>query len=121
MTRHTNSLATTVAREVPASRPTPESVLYILGPSYSGSTLLTLLLAQHPQIATIGELKAATVGRIPDYRCSCGQLLRECALWRDVQARMQRRGFDELRHGFRVNACVLPQRPANGFVDEKFL
>jgi hypothetical protein len=94
MTRHTNSLATTVAREASASRPTPESVLYILGPSYSGSTLLTFLLAQHPQIATIGELKAATVGRIPDYRCSCGQLLRECALWRDVQARMRRRGFE---------------------------
>jgi hypothetical protein len=70
--------------------PMPE-VLYILGPSYSGSTLLTFLLASHPEIATVGELKASAMGDIESYRCSCGALLKECNFWRQVQHGMQER------------------------------
>ena len=62
-------------------------LLYILAPSYSGSTLLTYLLAQHPRIATIGELKATRMGDIDRYRCSCGQLIRECDFWNELTRR----------------------------------
>lgn len=55
---------------------------YILSSSYSGSTLLTLLLASHPGIATIGELKAQSLGDLDSYWCSCGELLRACRFWR---------------------------------------
>jgi len=79
-----------VAQE-PRSTRRPE-LLYILGPSYSGSTLLTFLLARHPKIATIGELKATALGDIDVYRCSCGALLKECAFWQRIQAAMQERG-----------------------------
>ncbi len=67
-------------------------LLYILSHSYSGSTLLTLLLAAHPKIATVGELKASAMGDIETYRCSCGALLNECEFWRQVQHGMQERG-----------------------------
>ena len=60
-------------------------LLYILAPSYSGSTLLTFLLAQHPRIATIGELKATKMGDVDRYRCSCGALIRECEFWTNVR------------------------------------
>lgn len=63
-------------------------VLYILSPSYSGSTLLTFLLASHPEIATVGELKASALGSIETYRCSCGALLEECDFWRQVRLGM---------------------------------
>ena len=42
-------------------------LLYILAPSYSGSTLLTYLLSQHDAIATVGELKATSRGDLDTY------------------------------------------------------
>ncbi|MCF7762185.1 MAG: sulfotransferase [Verrucomicrobia bacterium] len=67
-----------------------QDVLYILSPSYSGSTLLTFLLAAHPDIATVGELKATSMGDIESYPCSCGSLLVSCSFWRQVKEGMQR-------------------------------
>lgn len=62
-------------------------LLYILAPSYSGSTLLTLLLAQHSKIATVGEMIFDHKKRDVDtYSCSCGQLLKECPFWAKVSA-----------------------------------
>lgn len=79
---------------------------YIMGPSYSGSTLLTLLLADHPEIATVGELKATSRGDSSTYRCSCGELLAECTLWHNIQQTMQEQGrdfaFDNLKTHFRT-------------------
>lgn len=72
-------------------RPT---LLYILAPSYSGSTLLTYLLAQHARIATVGELKATSMGDIDKYRCSCGDLIRECAFWTAVTERAASAGIE---------------------------
>ena len=60
-------------------------LLYILAPSFSGSTLLTYLLAQHPEIATVGELKATQMGPIEKYRCSCGELILDCNFWKTLQ------------------------------------
>jgi hypothetical protein len=63
-----------------------QRLLYILAPSYSGSTLLTYLLAWHPRIATIGELKATPMGDVERYRCSCGELITQCGFWREASA-----------------------------------
>ncbi|MGH9515370.1 MAG: sulfotransferase [Terriglobales bacterium] len=75
-----------------ASATQVDTVLYILSPSYSGSTLLTFLLARHPEIATVGELKAATVGADTEYRCSCGVLLHACSFWEGIANAMHARG-----------------------------
>lgn len=68
----------------------PRSLIYITSPSYSGSTLLTILLAEHPLVATIGELKASAFGDIETYRCSCGELLRTCPYWSALSERISR-------------------------------
>lgn len=78
-----------VVRDAASAKP---ELLFILGPSFSGSTLLTFLLASHPEIATIGELKASALGDLSVYRCSCGELLEECEFWRNLQSDLQRRG-----------------------------
>ncbi len=65
---------------------------YIMSPSYSGSTLLTFLLANHPRISTIGELKASAIGDIDAYTCSCGIKFTECEFWQQVKEAMRERG-----------------------------
>jgi len=68
---------------------------YVLAASHSGSTLLTMLLGSHPQIATAGEMKLSSraMGDLSRYRCSCGSLIGECVFWRKVNEGMARRGF----------------------------
>ena len=63
---------------------------YILAASHSGSTLLSMLLGSHQQIATVGELKLSTkaIGDIDRYRCSCGQFIRRCDFWQKIAANM---------------------------------
>ncbi len=74
-------------------------LVYITSPSYSGSTLLTLLMGAHPDIGTIGEFKMRAMGDVEKYECSCGELIRRCAFWQQVQAGMGERGepFDIAR------------------------
>lgn len=67
-------------------------LIYIASPSFSGSTLLTMLLNAHPRIGTIGELKWGCID-IETYQCSCGALLRECAFWNDVKRRVEAKGL----------------------------
>lgn len=57
------------------------TLVYIAGFGFSGSTLLDMLLGSDPQVVGLGEAMY-----LPDYiingkRCTCGQLLRACALW----------------------------------------
>jgi hypothetical protein len=67
---------------------------YILAASHSGSTLLSMLLGSHPQIATIGEMNLSprAMGDLDRYRCSCGQFIRQCGFWQSVAEAMRRRG-----------------------------
>lgn len=83
-----------------AEAPAPEQpaggrrrLVYILSPSFSGSTLLTLMLAQHPRIATIGELKATAMGATDSYACSCGSPIGDCAFWNGLRERCRTEGI----------------------------
>jgi hypothetical protein len=85
----------------------PIRLVYLLAASHSGSTLLAMLLGSHPDICTVGELKATALGNVDAYRCSCGQPIRACAFWTGVTEAMTARGFNfdiaqtgtDLRHG----------------------
>ena len=68
---------------------------YILAASHSGSTLLSMLLGSHPQIATIGEINLSpkAMGDLDRYRCSCGEFIRECQFWHKVKEGMAARGY----------------------------
>lgn len=73
----------------------PETtVLYIVSPAYSGSTLLTLLLATHPAVGTIGERahfhrKMFADPIVGSTDCSCGRHFHACPLWSQARARLQ--------------------------------
>ena len=69
------------------------TMIYIMSPSYSGSTLLTFLLANHNEISTVGELKATSMGDISAYTCSCGELLLECDFWTNLKNGLQSDGI----------------------------
>ncbi len=71
-------------------------LVYILAASHSGSTLLSMLLASHPRIGSIGEMKlpASAMGDLRRYRCSCGSLIQECGFWQEIRESMGKRGFD---------------------------
>lgn len=51
-------------------------LIYILGNSHSGSTLLSFLLSFHPDIINLGELKSKTWLKVRT--CSCGQPMSNC-------------------------------------------
>lgn len=63
------------------------------GSPFTGSTLLGLLLNEHPELASIGA--ATGLIRTVDlmtYACSCGKLFRECEFWRYVADRTRELG-----------------------------
>jgi hypothetical protein len=59
-----------------------------MSPGHSGSTLLTLLLATHPDVATIGERRYLRIRVLrkdsPGNRCICGSLIPECEFLEDL-------------------------------------
>ena len=69
-------------------------LVYILAASHSGSTLLAILLGSHPEICTVGELKATSMGDVDRYLCSCRAKVRMCPFWSGVRGDMADRGFD---------------------------
>ena len=87
-----------------------ENLVYIMAHSFSGSTLLTYLMAMHPQISTIGELKASPREDTDKYICSCGKSIKECHFWKNVRDEMQSRGcsFKLKNFGtrFRTNSLI---------------
>jgi hypothetical protein len=77
-----------------ALKPSPIlPLVYIYSAAHSGSTLLAMQLAKHPEIATVGELSGTPYRARPGYKCSCGRELQECGFWHEVSAAMARRGF----------------------------
>lgn len=66
--------------------------VYIASPSFSGSTLLTMLLGGSPGVATVGEMKGGQED-LATYGCSCGALFIECPFWTKLTAELKRRGF----------------------------
>lgn len=63
-------------------------VLYLVGTTRCGSTVLGTLLGQVPGIVHVGELgRIWEEGLIKNYRCGCGVPLRECEFWSAVLQR----------------------------------
>jgi hypothetical protein len=60
----------------------------IPGSPFTGSTLLGTLLNQHPDCASIGAAVGLTWrADLATYRCSCGELFKECEFWNDIARR----------------------------------
>ena len=75
-----------------------KTLVYILGFSYSGSTLLAFLLSAHPEIATTGEIVGPPhFGDGRAFACSCGTRIQTCAFYRELERRIADPGFDLAR------------------------
>jgi hypothetical protein len=63
-------------------------VVYIAGYGHSGSTILNIVLGQHPEVMGAGELvRLASAASSGEEFCSCGEPLTDCRLWRAVVRR----------------------------------
>lgn len=65
---------------------TPQ-VLYIASCGRSGSTMLELLLNNHPNIHSLGEADIADLiiqGKGENYRCTCGAHMKACSFWSEL-------------------------------------
>jgi hypothetical protein len=72
----------------------PTTLLYTLCSPHSGSTILGIGLASHPDVFFAGELfDIPEPGWIPGHECSCGKAAADCPFWgavqRDVAAAMR--------------------------------
>jgi hypothetical protein len=88
---------------MPAKAAVPENsnasetpnLAYILAVSFSGSTLLAMLLGSQSEATTVGEMRAPAVGEPDTYLCSCGEHIKKCSFWREVSERMAKRGIKD--------------------------
>ena len=61
-------------------------VIYIMGMGRSGSTLLNIILGNHPEIESFGDLIDLTrFGWLNNELCSCGKNGNDCPFWSRVQ------------------------------------
>ena len=70
---------------------------FIVSPSFSGSTLLSILLAHHPRLATLGEFLDNHVRRYREGEgdfCSCGERLGSCPYMLELAEQVQAKGID---------------------------
>ena len=88
--------------------------VYILSPAQSGSTLLTMLLASHPDVASIGETSAVLwEGDGDTGLCSCGDPVGACSFWQRLRAGLNERGVCWNGSGLETEFRM----PTNPFVD----
>lgn len=65
----------------------PLKIIYILSHSRSGSTILDVLLGQHPEICSAGELRNLyRYGFLEKQFCSCGEKVVSCVFWKELSS-----------------------------------
>ncbi|MGH2962026.1 MAG: hypothetical protein ACRDL3_07540 [Solirubrobacterales bacterium] len=85
----------------------PIRYAYLVSTSYSGTTLLSILLDGHPAIVSIGEVDntirdAIEAGRHTEYPCSCGAPIRECSFFTGVKRHCAQQGVELDLHDFGI-------------------
>lgn len=88
------------------------NLLFVCSSGHSGSTLLEMFLAGHPQMVAVGELHNFSHQLAIGRPCSCGVLPRQCPRWQAVaEAIRSRCGVDVFArpYDFRVSR----ERPCN--------
>jgi len=69
-----------------------QRLIYLAAASHSGSTLTAMLLGAHPDLCSVGELKAMHLGSKDSYLCSCKERVVHCDFWSGVSEKMNKRG-----------------------------
>jgi len=63
---------------------TRPKVVVITGSGRSGSTLLSLILSQHPDVQNLAQVRDLQKAFENGETCSCGEVVRDCAFWSRV-------------------------------------
>jgi hypothetical protein len=79
----------------------PVRVVYLMGAGRSGSTVLDIILGNHPEVVSVGEMTnlplSAFVAR-SSASCACGQRGNICPFWDDVRREwIKRTGVDDVK------------------------
>ena len=69
-----------------------QTLIYLAAASHSGTTMTAMLLGAHPDLCSVGELKAVHLGNKDSYLCSCKTLVDKCGFWQGVSEKMAIRG-----------------------------
>lgn len=62
-------------------------LIYIMGAGHVGSTIIDIVIANHPHVESLGEInKFHRFGWVPDENriCSCGMTVYKCSFWSEV-------------------------------------
>ncbi|NUQ33412.1 MAG: sulfotransferase [Planctomycetaceae bacterium] len=102
------------ASPVQTSHTRPRTIAYIVGSARSGSTLLGMLLGNHPECFAMGEMDSLgsylSRAKSPNALCTCGRMLDECPFWKAVLVRAQ----ELLKEtGIAQDLAMLRERPLN--------
>lgn len=70
---------------------TKPKVVLIAGSAHGGTTILSMVLGQHPEIFVTGKLRNFPQGDLfsEDNRCSCGEPAQSCTFWSQVREQFQ--------------------------------
>jgi hypothetical protein len=87
-----------------------QKLIYLAAASHSGSTMTAMLLGAHPDLCSVGELKAGDLGARDGYLCSCKALVEECSFWNGIHQKMKKRGqnFSILNAGTDIRTGATP-------------
>lgn len=80
----------------PRRSPHVMNCAFILSPSFSGSTLLSILLTHHPKLTTLGEFLDSRERKFRDGEgdcCSCGSNLEMCPYLNDLTRDLNEQGM----------------------------
>lgn len=79
-------------------------VIYIAGEVRSGTTILDLLLSNHKNVTTLGELSNLEdylnrkgIGRTSNWECSCGRPVTDCLFWKNITSTFESQFKKQIR------------------------
>lgn len=82
-------------------------LVYIIGPAYSGSTLLGLLLGKTDEGITLGEVSNLENDFNSAKVCTCGTLVKDCTFWSTIvnseELKREGWGFDNGRYRHKID------------------
>jgi hypothetical protein len=119
MLAHLHAMDTTMAAEAPQRDAAwtdrapagAASLILIASAGHSGSTLLDLLIGNHPLVASAGEMNRLTL-HAPDRVCACGATVTNCSYWSQVRTAVTKmRKRSGLIPWEECHTDVPPQRP----------
>ena len=93
-------------------------LLYITASEFSGTTLLSFLLNRHPAIATVGHTMGWSFDESEEFRCSCGERISDCPLFRHVAEAYRRNGLEFKPNDFGTAFKVSDNDAVNYYLTE---